>query len=622
MSIDFHEEKDLGSSSSSVNQYDFDDELYKVFMTHLTQILGITDREELSGGLSGAHTSSVRIDGSGQVKMGQYILKVCLSEKAEREIQKHGEARASSILRGYVPELITSKSHPELPLTGILYQVAGGGHLMRTTLQKSLELHHFPLKSTEELVRVILEWNFETLKISETRDLLGSIEEDLGEKHLSDLIEGLNGIVDYPNRQHLVLIKLGVTKYNPVHFLLNQEVYPSLQKISNFIRQGKLHRDLHPGNVIVPADSTADDLFQVIDFAASGSGNVFFDLAYLELSILLNSFSGGFRSVAELRRWWELEMYLLLNPLPELEQFPSDTEALRRVLPIRRALVRRMTQDNFRDDYWVSFLTASVEAGLDLARKIRRRSIQRVAFLTAVSRFNYLIEQVLQFSEILSQKREESLASMYWPGEEPPLPLQEEEKRISTWISIQSSGIQEVKVKIEFVWPGEITKRSALYDPWNVINGIWSTLTGEVNQGVLLVGERKFGKSSFLNCMNGLFPTRKGNIRAMRLDTLGIRHSAQSFAREVLSKMSQSVRLEHSPLPYNSSNEEFDSSTFFEACHSIVNKKKGIRFVICIDEIDSTLNSAYSEEDAQGILQILSKLLTHPDFPIPTPAHR
>ncbi len=121
MSVDLDEEKGLGSSSSSVNQYDFDDELYKVFMTRLAQDLGITDREELGGGLSGARTSSIRLEGNGAYhKKGQYILKVGLSEKTEREIQMHKTAKASGILRRYVPEYITSKSYPNLPLTGII----------------------------------------------------------------------------------------------------------------------------------------------------------------------------------------------------------------------------------------------------------------------------------------------------------------------------------------------------------------------------------------------------------------------------------------------------------------------------------------------------------------------
>src|SRR3989442_15976250 len=114
---------------------------------------------------------------------------------------------------------------------------------------------------------------------------------------------------------------------------------------------GMLHRDLHPGNVIVPVDSGSAQSFHIIDFAASRPGNAFFDLAYLELSILLNSFN-GFHSIAELKSWWELEEYLISEPFPRLDRFHGVTEGLWRVLPIRRALVRKMKQDNFQDDYW------------------------------------------------------------------------------------------------------------------------------------------------------------------------------------------------------------------------------------------------------------------------------
>ena len=70
---------------------------------------------------------------------------------------------------------------------------------------------------------------------------------------------------------------------------------------------------------------------------------------------------------------------------------------------------------------------------------------------------------------------------------------------------------------------------------------IWSNLTGENDQGVLLVGERKFGKSSFLNCVIGLFPREEGNLHTIRFDHFALRYSAQTFAIEVLKKLSQSV---------------------------------------------------------------------------------
>ena len=48
----------------------------------------------------------------------------------------------------------------------------------------------------------------------------------------------------------------------------------------------------------------------------------------------------------------------------------------------------------------------------------------------------------------------------------------------------------------------------------------------------------------------------------------------------------------------------------------MVDKKKGMRFVICIDEIDALLGNAPSEEDARTIIQILSMLLTDPDLAV------
>src|SRR6266436_2876916 len=206
MSDHLIEEKVSVSPSSSLEQYDFDDKLYEAFIRSLERDLGITDRDDLGGGLSGARTSSVRLEGGGtHDKRGQYILKVCLSEKAEREIQMHQTAKASSILRRYVPELITSKSYNDLPLTGILYEVAGGSHLMRTTLQKSLELDRFPWDPIEALARIMLRWNFAGSPLSKSHDLLGTILNSIEKERLPALLERLKGIVDYPERPQLVL---------------------------------------------------------------------------------------------------------------------------------------------------------------------------------------------------------------------------------------------------------------------------------------------------------------------------------------------------------------------------------------------------------------------------------
>src|SRR5205807_3092175 len=114
MSNEFKEGNVSVSPSGSLEQYDFDDKLDEAFTRLLELDLGITDRVDLGGGLSGARTSSIRLGGNGgsHDKKGQFILKVCLSEKAQREIQMHKAAKASSILRRYVPEFITSRSYP------------------------------------------------------------------------------------------------------------------------------------------------------------------------------------------------------------------------------------------------------------------------------------------------------------------------------------------------------------------------------------------------------------------------------------------------------------------------------------------------------------------------------
>src|SRR5205807_9382847 len=121
--------------------------------------------------------------------------------------------------------------YPGMPLTGILYEVAGGSHLMRTTLQKSMELDHFPWLSIEALARAMLRWNFGESPLAKSHDLLGTILKGVEKDRLAILVERLKGIVDYPERPQLVLSKLGVVKYNPLHFLLSQETLSSLRQM-------------------------------------------------------------------------------------------------------------------------------------------------------------------------------------------------------------------------------------------------------------------------------------------------------------------------------------------------------------------------------------------------------
>jgi len=626
MSHGLENEEMLGRPPSSWEQYNFSAELYKSFMSRLEQDFIITKQVEIGGGLSGARTSSVRIEPRHSsdfgIKVGQYILKVCRSEDAKREIEKHKAAKENPILSGCVPDIISSITYDGIILTGILYQIAGGNQLTRTTLQKSLEEDHFPISQIEELTRTILKWNFEAIPLDWTSDLLGSIRnglQRLEKNHFQSLTEKLSTIVEDCNESLVDLTPLKtILQYNPVHFLLNLDMYKQLRQIGTAIPSGILHGDLHPANVIIPAPNHPYGGFHIIDFAASGSSNTFFDLAYLEISVLLNSPS-GFHGMKDLKHWWKLEEYLNSKPLPSENGFTGIREGLQLALPIRRALYQRMQQDNSEGDYWVAYLAASVEAGLDLARKTHRdRSIQRVAFLTAVSRFHQLIE-LLKAIDTPPKGR----TTIYWPGEEPPpvaLPTALQQGNKEQVITILQSNASlpawTKQAKIELAWPGEITRRTALYDPWKMIDGIWSDLTGDNDQAVLLVGERKFGKSSFFNSVGGLFRTSGGNLQSVRLDTLNIHHTAQSFASQLLSKMCRRIGLLKSPGPFNSSSKDFDIDNFFATCQSVVESSPDSRIVICVDEIDSAVNNAQSTVDGWIIQDLLSRLLTDPEMPV------
>jgi len=608
--------------SSKYTNYAFNQELYDAFVSNLEKVFGITDRDEISGGLSGARTASVQIDGSGKerIRMGRYILKVSRIDDARQEMEKHRVAKESPLLHRHVPDLIAFSSVSEMGLTGILYQIAGHGELTSTTLQNILDQNAFQRTRIDHLAKAVLKWNFEAVPLHQTRDLLGCIREGLGMEHVESLKERLGEIAEHIDQPRVDLhwLENNSTYYNPLYFLLKPGVYPSLEHIRYSIPCGMLHRDLHPGNVIIPTPDQVGGTFHLIDFGTSCPGNAFYDLAYFEITLLFNSFN-GFHSIVDLKNWWQLEKYLNMKPLPQLARFAG--EGLGRVLPIRRALDLRIRHDSFPDDYWVAYLAASVEAGLELARKLRREPYrQRLALLTAISRFHHLVD-FLKFPDVELQKDLEilpgHLAIVHKPGEEPPSLMKSDSKEragVDTPTGNTPILLQK-RTKIELVWPGEINSRSALYDPWTIVDGTYNSLTGENDQGVLLLGERKFGKTSFFKCVANLFPRNSEEIlQTIRVDTHNVHHSVQSFARQLLTRMHRRARL---PIPIEVEGHDFDVEAFFTTCEAIVEKKPDLRFVIFVDELDSALKHAISqEEDAAIILQLLEQLLTDPYLPI------
>src|SRR5437588_25582 len=122
------------------------------------------------------------------------------------------------------------------------------------------------------------------------------------------------------------------------------------------------------------------------------------------------------------------------------------------------------------------------------------------------------------------------MAIINWPGERLSSNKGRRGKEKALAQSNASPPLQEAPAKIKLIWPNQITQRDALYDPWKIVDKVWADLTGTSAQALMLIGERRFGKSSFYNCISDLFPEQVRNLRAIRLDTLGFRYSAQSFA--------------------------------------------------------------------------------------------
>ena len=225
--------------------FDFDEEQYKAFKKRLEQD-SIKILVEMDGGYSGARTSVVQVEAphsyTTRIEKGKYILKVCLSKEAGQEIEKHKEARESPILGAYVPELVEPLRYDDIDisLTGILYQIAGESLLTRTTLREKLKQRHLqPIQQVEKIASVVLRWNLEAVRLNGTSDLLETILQGIGEQHLTELEESLQGIGEHLNHSRIYLTPFNVPMYNPIYFLRNRERYAQTR-----LRQVSLRRCL------------------------------------------------------------------------------------------------------------------------------------------------------------------------------------------------------------------------------------------------------------------------------------------------------------------------------------------------------------------------------------------
>jgi hypothetical protein len=453
----------------------------------LGQQLPFEVMEELGGGRSGARSLSVNVlPANAHGLQGHYVLKLCASQYARREKENHQLVERDPLISPHVPHLALALDLETRPFAGMFYQVAGKSLLTMTTLQNCLAYRLYPANIVQAIASAMLEWSVPRQGAAgrtSALDVLDVVRQGMGEHRLLTLQERLQGVVDNLDYVRVEGEPLGARwKINPLPYLLDRQA--RLGKEREYpILQGNLHGDLHPANVIIPKKDQElgwDEVyFALIDFAMARRGNALFDLAYFELSLLLHHFEGA--TPENRRDWWRLEQYLssgLRSPIRDFVGLMGGRIAD----PIRRALAGRAQADRLQDVYWVSYLAASVEAGLNFARKLHREPLrQRVAFLTAVSRFHRLLEAL----EVMPGPVYGPLAVMNWTALSPSDPLRAPEP-----------SKDQATLANPFYTGGRINDPRQFFGRRRLVREIRAELKKRCN--VSLVGASQIGKSSLL----------------------------------------------------------------------------------------------------------------------------
>lgn len=262
----------------------------------------------------------------------------------------------------------------------------------------------------------------------------------------------------------------------------------------------------------------------------------------------------------------------------------TDIDGSQLASPIRQAIFEKARHHGMYDAYWVSFLVASVEAGLNFARKLSAEPYpQRIAFLIAAARFHSLLETLG-----IRRPDEVTVAKV-------------------DWHNIASEPMHSSAPKMALIWPSEVRTIENFYDPTNLVENVLQTVTSDAPQSVLLIGERKSGKTSTLFVLHNCLTETNKACKALYINTLSHSHSLESFAKELLGEACDKL-----PISQKDRNllqelaQEQDVGAFVRTLLRLLGNNKLILF---IDEMDSMVRHLRGKSDAEQILELIYRLI-------------
>lgn len=141
---------------------------------------------------------------------------------------------------------------------------------------------------------------------------------------------------------------------------------------------GKLHGDLHPGNLLLERNVPRSDRFWLIDFALSRDGPLGYDGSYLELALLLHYLQGA----GSERMFGILEALEAAEDDPKSSMIPVQDLGLLQCLRVMRQAAdkwQKEAQPNRYDPYLAQQLLSRVAVSLNWCNKPLEPSARRLA---------------------------------------------------------------------------------------------------------------------------------------------------------------------------------------------------------------------------------------------------
>ena len=152
------------------------------------------------------------------------------------------------------------------------------------------------------------------------------------------------------------------------------------------------------------------------------------------------------------------------------------------------------------------------------------------------------------------------------------------------------------------------TVQRDFYDRHTAINDVSQQLTSHATKAVIVVGERRSGKTSFVKHIDTFFGEPAQRLDFVTIPWGGIQ-SWKELAREVLQAVH--IDIERSPGMQLAGAEDpmtglETPQEFIQALNKLLTNALNRRFVVAIDEFDSILHDAH---DARQVVELASALV-------------